>query len=112
MKIADLLTRLEDELKANALWQATRPSEVALSSLQPFCIDTLSFEQWLQFVLIDRFKALLAMGMQLPNNISVCPMAEETFKHLGDDASELINIIADIDEHLSGKRVQTLYVRK
>lgn len=112
MKIADLLNQLEDQLKANNLWQKDRPTQQALSSQQPFCVDTLRFEQWLQFIFIERLEAMLAKEMPLPTNISLCPMAEEAFKSIGKDASGLINTIADIDELLSGKRVQTLYVRK
>ena len=47
---------------------------------------------------------------QLPENIALCPMAEEAFHPLGEKVSQLINIIADIDQLLSGKRQQTLFV--
>ncbi|WOH37822.1 YqcC family protein [Thalassotalea fonticola] len=107
-----LLSKLAAELKALNLWQQQRPTEQELSSLQPFCIDTLTFAQWLQFIFIERMKALVADKMALPAQISLCPMAEESFKHKGELAANLINLIADIDELLSGKREQSLYVRK
>lgn len=111
-KILTLLSALEAELKQQRFWQSSRPSAKLLSSTQPFCIDTLRFEQWLQFVFIEKLQLLIANNQALPNQISLCPMAEEAFKSKGDAMAELINIIADIDETLSGKREQTIYVRK
>ena len=104
-----LLRALEIELKALALWQESRPSEEALRSTQPFCIDTLKFEQWLQFVFIEKLQTMLQLGHPLPTNISVCPIAEESFVELKEQAATIINIIADIDELLSGKRIQQKY---
>lgn len=108
--IQQLLSSLKQELQTLQLWQISRPSIKALSSTQPFGIDTLSFEQWLQFIFIERMETMVKAGQPLPTAISICPIAEEKFKHLGDSASKLINLIADIDQLLSGKREQTLYV--
>lgn len=110
-KIQQLLRSLKQEMDTLNLWQTRRPSVEELSSTQPFCLDTLSFEQWLQFVFIERMESMIKMGQTLPSTISLCPLAEESFKHLGNNASNLINLIADIDQLLSGKREQTLYVR-
>ncbi len=109
-KILILLQQLADELAFLSLWQTDKPSEQALTSSQPFCCDTLRFEQWLQFIFIERISIMISLKSPLPTRISLCPMAEESFKHLGKKASILINIIADIDQRLSGKRAQTLFV--
>lgn len=109
-QIVTLLKQLERDLRDSHLWQENRPSKQALSSNQPFCVDTLRFEQWLQFVFIEKMNVLIAQGSVLPSAISLCPMAEEAFKSLGDKAAPLINTIGDIDMLLSGKRVQTCYV--
>ncbi|MEC8429313.1 MAG: YqcC family protein, partial [Pseudomonadota bacterium] len=42
------LIDLQCELKNLNLWETQRPADEALASTQPFCIDTLSFPQWLQ----------------------------------------------------------------
>ena len=97
-----LLALMELELKGLNLWQDTPPSVEALSSREPFCCDTLSFEQWLQFVLIPRMGALIAGNHPLPTNIAVAPMAGEAFKPLGDKAHGLITYIAQFDALLSG----------
>lgn len=103
VKASRLLTLMESELKALNLWQVAPPSVEALASVQPFCCDTLAFEQWLQFVLIPRMGALIAGHHPLPSNIAVAPMAQEAFKPLGGNASNLISAIAQFDALLSGK---------
>ena len=42
-----LLDAIEAELKEQGLWSAQEPGMEALASQLPFCIDTLSFQQWL-----------------------------------------------------------------
>ena len=41
--LMNLLNELQTELKLAGLWSNTEPSEVALSSFQPFGLDTLTF---------------------------------------------------------------------
>ena len=106
-----LLDQLTKELKQLRLWQEADVPASVLKSQQPFCCDTLTFEQWLQFVFIPKLTDMAQNHLPLPDNICVCPMAEETFKVKGKQLALLINIIADIDELLSGKRVQTMFVK-
>ena len=96
-----LLNAVEGQLKQLSMWQVDYPSAQALSSQQPFCCDTLSFEQWLQFILIPRMTTLIEGNHPLPGEISIAPMAEEAFKHLGIKASPLIKCINDFDKLLS-----------
>lgn len=110
--IDQLLIALKGQLQALNLWQEHTPNVCLLASQQPFCCDTLTFEQWLQFIFIPRFQAMIIAKQKLPTNIALCPMAEESFKHLGSKVAPLINIIADIDELLSSKRQQTLFIKK
>ncbi|MEF1291532.1 YqcC family protein, partial [Vibrio sp. M260118] len=49
-QIAELLNAVEAELRRIGLWQAQPPSEEALSSQEPFALDTLEPRQWLQWV--------------------------------------------------------------
>lgn len=107
--LSQQLLNLTHQLKKLDLWQCDKPSQAALASQQPFCLDTLRFEQWLQFIFIERMQIMIGANHPLPENIALCPMAEEAFKALGSDAADMINVIADIDELLSGQRQQTLY---
>ncbi|WP_018693336.1 YqcC family protein [Algicola sagamiensis] len=101
----ELLIALEHAMKEANLWQTEQPPLEALNSQQPFCCDTLDFEQWLEFIFIPRMHALLDGHLPLPENIAVCPMAEEALK--GPSAIKVIDILADIDELLSGKRTRS-----
>lgn len=49
-----LLEDLEKELKLMGVWEAQAPSEAALNSHQPFAIDYLSFNQWLQWLFLPK----------------------------------------------------------
>lgn len=103
-----LLVQIESELRGIGLWSASAPSSQAMASTMPFCYDTLTFAQWLQFMLLPRLQALLDGGQPLPAQICLCPMAEEALKAHGEAAWPLINRLADLDELLSGKRVQSI----
>ena len=96
-----LLNHIEAELKQLSLWQADIPSIEALSSEQPFCCDTLRFEQWLQFILIPRMSALLEGGYALPTKIAVAPMAEQAFAATLNKTRTLVALILQFDELLS-----------
>ena len=98
-----LLVALTQALKVLNLWQAELPSQDKLSSTAPFCCDTLSFEQWLQFVFIERIGVMIENKLELPSKIHLSPMAEEAFKHLGTKVTPLLSIINDIDTLLQGE---------
>lgn len=95
--LAQLLTQLEDQLRAQNLWQADKPSPQALASREPFAIDTLTFVQWLQFIFIEKMRVLLAYSQALPIAVSIHPMATEYFKGISTDCREIEKIIARID---------------
>lgn len=98
-----LLNAIEAELKALSWWQDTPPDAKALASTLPFAVDTLSLAQWLQFVLLARLRNMLASGLPLPREISVYPMAQESFASVVEDTDGLIEAIAQLDEALSGQ---------
>lgn len=105
-----LLDKLQAELKALGLWSNEIPSADALESTKPFCCDTLTFTQWLQFVFIPRLHSMVLHKQQLPKNILVSPIAEESFQCQSQLA--IIDIIADIDELLSGGEVGRPWQKK
>jgi uncharacterized protein YqcC (DUF446 family) len=98
-----LLTQLNHELKALTLWQKRRPTLCEMASTLPFHYDTLTFEQWLQFVFIERINLLIEKNEPLPSDISLLPMAEESFKTLGNQANRLLDIIDQLDSLLCGR---------
>jgi len=101
-----LLTQLKQELQSLTLWQSGRPNLNDMSSTLPFHYDTLTFEQWLQFVFIERISLLIEKNQTLPSEISLLSMAEESFKKLGDQANRLLGVINQLDCLLSGRNVK------
>ena len=97
-----LLQRIESELKALECWSNETPSAEALASTAPFACDLMTLAQWLQFIFLPRMQALLDARLSLPAKISVLPIAEQAFSHLGSQAAPLLQIIKRIDDTLSG----------
>lgn len=95
--LADLLIELEKELRLMQLWEMQSPSAEALASVEPFAVDQLSFNQWLQFVFLTRMYALVESEAPLPDNCSIAPMAEEFFKGQKVEAAAIISRLAAID---------------
>lgn len=101
--LADLLIELQISMQECGVWETATPTEKALASNEPFCVDTMAFEQWLRFVMIERFKVLLETGADLPVRCQIAPMAEDAFK--SKPAEKVANLVAclnRIDAHLSG----------
>ncbi len=91
--IINLLDELELQLKAHKLWQREPIDAVLLRSQQPFCIDTLQFEQWLQFVFIVKMHELIKSQQSLPTSIALTPMAEVTWKDRYQDVQRVVHSI-------------------
>ena len=70
-KIKDILLKLELELKDRDMWggDERRPHESALNSKEPFCIDTLEFHQWLEYILIKKMHQIIDDKLELPGNV-------------------------------------------
>lgn len=74
--LASLLIDIECELRRALLWGTIEPTEDALASTEPFCVDTMSFQEWLQFVFLPRMHQLLAHQHPLPAQCNITAMAE------------------------------------
>lgn len=100
-EVAEVLIDIEAQLRQLGQWNKVRPAADALASDQPFCVDTLTFPQWLQFVLLPTLYTMLKEGQTLPERCGVAPMAEEYFRGTGLRSSELVAALVRIDELLS-----------
>ena len=78
--IASALIDIEAELRQLNLWETQIPPAEALASTEPFCVDTLSFTQWLQFIFIPRMYALVNAEQLPPGRCEIKPLAEEYFR--------------------------------
>ena len=100
-EIAEVLIDIESELRQLGLWERIPPSTRALASDQPFCVDTLTLPQWLQFIFLPTFYQMLEAGQPLPARCGIAPMAEEFFKGGGLPTSALEEALLQIDNLLS-----------
>ncbi|MEW5248264.1 YqcC family protein [Microbulbifer sp. 2201CG32-9] len=99
MELADQLLRLEAELRRLKLWSLETPTAEALASTEPFCLDTLTLPQWLQFVFLPRMRQLVESGQPLPRRCGIAPVAEEFFENSG-HFHALIEQLREIDRRL------------
>ena len=71
-------------------------------------MDTLDFHQWLQFILLVRLRQMLTLQMPLPQQIALYPMATEVYKQELGYHRTLIELLAELDEALTGQPVDRL----
>ncbi|MEP5765069.1 MAG: YqcC family protein [Halieaceae bacterium] len=100
-QVAVLLIDVEAHLRQMGLWRAEPPSAQALASTQPFCIDTLGFDQWLQFIFLPTMYELVESGRPLPTECAIAPMAEEFFRGMQLPSTALEGVLLAIDQLLS-----------
>ncbi len=101
VNIASLLIDVEAELRRLQQWQSEPPTVAALASTEPFCVDTLSFAQWLQFIFLPRMHALVANNQLPPGRCEIKPMAEEYLRAAGLDGANLLRAIGELDAAIS-----------
>ncbi len=102
------LNELEFALQRADLWSDQPPLPAQLLSNEPFCIDTLDFNEWLQWVFIARLQQMIEQGQfqSLPNRSDIAGMAEEVYKEQGAKLREILPILQEIDKLLNS--LQTL----
>jgi uncharacterized protein YqcC (DUF446 family) len=100
-RIAELLIDIEAQLRQLGQWDKVPPPARALESEQPFCVDTLTLPQWLQFVFLPTLYTMLEEGQRLPERCGIAPMAEEYFRCTGPGCDELLAALARVDDLLS-----------
>ena len=100
-EVAEVLIDIEAQLRQLGQWHKVPPTAEALASEQPFCVDTLTLPQWLQFIFLPTLYAMLKEGRALPERCGIAPMAEEYFRGTGLRSNELVAALLRIDELLS-----------
>jgi len=96
--IKEILSSLEHALRAQDQWQQCVPSPQALASEQPFCYDTLEFNQWLQWIFIPRLNAIIDANAALPSESAIFEYAEEVYQGVSYSTGELLQLIKSFDE--------------
>ncbi|MFT6153119.1 MAG: hypothetical protein ACJA0E_000847 [Bermanella sp.] len=98
-ELLELLVHLEQVLKECGIWSKSIPSSHQLKSTEPFCVDTMSFENWLQFVMIPTFKGMVFDKVALPSQCEIAPMAGQVL--MIDQKARVISVILSIDKLLT-----------
>lgn len=96
--VSNVIQELESVLIEAGLWDETPPDANALASTEPFCVDTLNFNQWLQFVFIGRMQLIVEGRLPLPENSNIATMAEHYFQDEVLDTKNIISILMKFDK--------------
>lgn len=103
-EIAEQLLLIERELRIQGWWDELPPSPEALASQEPFSVDTLAFEQWLQWIFLPRMKTILEQNLPLPNASGILEMAEMVYAQRPGDGRALQALLAQFDQLIGSKR--------
>ena len=97
--IKEQLDAIEQELRSLELWggEDKRPSDSDLNSQTPFCLDTIEFHEWLEYVLIERFRIMIAAGAPLPAAMTVHTYAQEQYRGQWGVYRSLIGALQTLD---------------
>lgn len=105
-QVAAVLIDIEAQLRQLGLWDKVPPSPEALASTQPFCFDTLTLPQWLQFVFLPTIYTMLEEEQPLPERCAIAPAAEEYFRGSRLATAELLAALKCVDNLLSTEEEQ------
>ncbi|MFC3607139.1 YqcC family protein [Stutzerimonas tarimensis] len=100
-RVAEQLLLIERELRVLGLWSSRTPDARALASLEPFCMDTLRFEEWLQWVFLPRMKVILERDEPLPGASGIGAMAEMVFAERLGSVKGLLTALEVFDQVIS-----------
>ncbi|CAI1088363.1 YqcC family protein [Serratia ficaria] len=91
------LQAIEQSMRDLGLWQAAPPEPEALASPEPFCVDTMPAEAWLQWVFLPRMHALLDAEAPLPTRFALTPYFELALKDNDPNCLPLLVLLQRLD---------------
>jgi uncharacterized protein YqcC (DUF446 family) len=100
-RIADVLLEVEANLRTHGKWDESRPTDSDLNSTTPFCLDTLKFEQWLQWIFLPRMKDTLEQTKPLPAQSAIFEYAEECLHKNDPSTNALLKQLKTFDDLIS-----------
>lgn len=96
--LAESLLLIEREMRVQELWSVEPPSAEAMASVTPFCVDSMPFEQWLQWIFLPRMKQIVEAGIALPSTSGIQPMAEQVFGVANPQTCGLLRLLGEFDQ--------------
>ena len=100
-EVAEVLIDIEAQLRQLGQWDKIPPTTEALATREPFCVDTLTLPQWLQFIFLPTLYEMLEENHPLPQGCGIAPMAEEFFRGSGLAVGGVVDALLRMDELLS-----------
>ncbi|WP_159565822.1 YqcC family protein [Budvicia diplopodorum] len=100
-QIGQILADVELLMQECDLWSTVPPESAAFESCEPFCIDTMMPEEWLQWVFISRMREILENQRPLPTNMAIAPYFEVSFSQRAGDYQPLLVALQNIDRLLN-----------
>lgn len=91
------LMHLERELREIGWWRENAPEASAFASTEPFCVDTMTFSEWLQWVYIPKMRSFIVLHGRLPDNSGLLPIAQEAWQGRSEDTAPLLILVARLD---------------
>ncbi|MFN8373775.1 MAG: YqcC family protein [Anaerolineae bacterium] len=95
-KVASVLDSIEAELKRIGYWQDTPLQPEQYDFRAAFAMDTMAYNQWLQFVFIPRVRSIIAAQGQFPASSSVGTQAVREFDG-NHEAARLVILLSEFD---------------
>ena len=93
----ELLAALELALLEAGWWGEESPDEAALATTEPFCVDTLRFSEWLQWVYIPKMRDYIASQGALPERSGLLAIAEEAWRGSAENTDGLLLVMRALD---------------
>ena len=99
--LVEQLLLIERELRRLGWWAGVAPEPARLTSSEPFCVDTLAFAEWLQWILLPRMKVLIEQGVALPSACALRPMGEMVWGEDSERVAVLLELLGEVDRLLT-----------
>ncbi|EPJ93648.1 hypothetical protein CF149_11655 [Pseudomonas psychrophila] len=100
-EVAEFLLLIEQEMRTQGLWSDKTPTEHDLSSLEPFSVDRLDFELWVQWIFLPKMKVIVEQGQPLPNVSGIRHMADQVFAQRRGNWRPLLKHFEGFDQLIS-----------
>jgi len=101
-------SRIEWELRRLNVWRREPLPASAYESQQAFFADTMTFFQWLQFVLLPRVREIIAEKGAFPKGSSVGAYAIRELDGF-DEGCDLVSLLCEFDECMNRRRRGTTH---
>jgi tRNA pseudouridine synthase C len=111
-QMQELLAALELALLENGWWGSDAPDDAALASTEPFCVDALTFSEWLQWVYIPKMRAYMAAHGELPERSGLLAIAEEAWRGSAEDTEGLLLVMRALDGLVNNEAAAPQHVQE